>query len=777
MNYRPLITLAMAVSLSGPFARGQTPPVETVTLSPFEVTSERGTGYRATNSISATRLDTPLQDVPVNIQVVTRDFLQDTLSFRIEDALQYQAGVSLSQQDREQGIFNVRGFTNNRVKRNGFTTYYVHDLGNTERVEVVKGPSSLLYGEMDPGGVINYITRRPGPVARHSLNLTVGSYDHYRATLESSGPVGERVRYGLTASLLDDERWTDDWGVKQHSLNGTIQWSPWRGANLTVEGTTLRRREDLRSQVFIYNKANYEAWLQLPEAQRIAIAMVPGTDQPSEFVQVNAAGTGLIHSGRRPFWTDVADFLPRQWNTAQGDLDSDMDELAVSFETPLGDRHNLRSILRYTETSLLWSSPAGGNSRLGVSRDGLRGGANSSRLQQNEDLFAQIDLTGNYRLTFGTLRWVAGWERMDAEFRGTTWQRQLGATGVPWIYFDPVLARPLTVNEIGGPGGTSPLFPARPLGDAFGRIQSDDGQQNDVSSFYGIVQASLLRERLFLMGGLRREQSQTEDSIWVGNFVAQNPVLVIDNPEDTATVPQAGASVKVFPGVNVFASYSESFRPQRGVGRDINGNNFKKPPQRGEGLDVGIKVGTEDGRFSGTISYFDITVTDIMGRATPPGGGTQYDIVIDGRQVDGWEFDGVWQEGGNQLILSYAKLSGEGLGSGAGQPIANMPEERFAVWNKYEFTQGRLRGAFIAGGYNYTSARSISSGLGPADIRDGSYGLWDAALGYTTKLGGREVEFRLNVKNIFDEEYIMGGALSGYWGDPRLVFFSSRINF
>jgi iron complex outermembrane receptor protein len=230
--------------------------------------------------------------------------------------------------------------------------------------------------------------------------------------------------------------------------------------------------------------------------------------------------------------------------------------------------------------------------------------------------------------------------------------------------------------------------------------------------------------------------------------------------------------------VNVFASYSESFRPQRGVARDAAGNIFKRPPQTGEGTDFGVKFDILDGRLSGTISYFDITVRDIMSREQPPAGGTAYDIVIDGRKVDGWEFDGIWQAGNNQLILSYARVSGESLGDETGQRVPGLPQDRFAVWNKYSFRKGALKGSFVAAGYSYTADRLIGQNNN-FFINDASYDVWDLAVGYDTRWRDVGVEFRINVKNVLDEEYLVPGGDGGsfFWGDPRMVYFSTRLTF
>jgi iron complex outermembrane recepter protein len=758
---------------------------EIVKLSPFSVEASADDGYASTNSISASRLSTSIQQLPVSLQVVTKDFLEDTLSFKLEDALQYQASVSQAQSDREQGIFNIRGFTTNRIKRNGFTTYYVHDLGNTSRVEVVKGPASLLYGEMEPGGVINYITESPTAAPRNRLDITLGSDNHKRVTVNSSGPLAdEKFRYGITANWMDEDRWVDDWGAQQKSLNAVAQWLPWDGAMFKVETILFERKEDLRSPAFVYNKSNYEAWLQLaPDVQRSIVQS--GGDQPSRNVSVKEDGSGLNQSGGT-FWSDIDESLPRETNTAIGDLDSDLSELALSFETPLGENHLVRGIVRYTETSLLYARTGAGNFRLGVGRDGLRGGGTSARNQENDDLFSQIDFTGAYYWGDTSLRWVAGWERLDFQFRGTTWgrDRSPGATtAAPRAYFNPDFARNLRPNEIGyQPGAAipSPTFPTIIEGEAFDTVYTDDGQENVVNSFYGLLQFSAFSDRMFLMGGLRRESGKATDTVYVANRNrVQNPPTVIENPKDEATVPQVGGSFKVLPGVNLFASYSESFKPQRGVARDQQGVIFKKPPQTGEGTDIGLKFNTHEGRFSATVSYFDITVRDIMGRDSLGDGSPGWDILIDGRQVDGFEFDGLWRQGGNQLLVSYSNVSGEGVGAVAGNPVPNLPDERFALWNKYSFNDGALEGFFVGLGWSYTAARQVTRKSGNTDISEGSYGLWDAAIGYNTTIAGKDVLIRLNVKNITDEAYLIpnSGANAAHWANPRQVYLTTRINF
>jgi iron complex outermembrane receptor protein len=195
----------------------QTPPVpdrktddKIVMLNPFEVTTSGDIGYKAASSVSATRIDTPIANLPFAISAITPEFIKDTNSISLYDAVKNSAGVSSGARGFNFGsdAFNIRGFTQ-APQRDGF---YESDRGNTyvdtvnlERVEVVKGPASLLYGQIAPGGTVNYITKRPMTRAFASVSLAGGSYDYMRATADLNQPlVGEKLLFRINASWNND---------------------------------------------------------------------------------------------------------------------------------------------------------------------------------------------------------------------------------------------------------------------------------------------------------------------------------------------------------------------------------------------------------------------------------------------------------------------------------------------------------------------------------------------------------------------------------------------
>lgn len=139
------------------------------TLSPFEVKSDKDYGYLKTNAVTATRIGMEIQNVPLNISVISREFLDDTNAKSLTDLFRYQAASSgdtrfamrvPANEATPQGGFTMRGFSVNTLMRDGILRYSAYNLDNVERVEVVKGPASVFFGQGYPGGVINYVTKK-----------------------------------------------------------------------------------------------------------------------------------------------------------------------------------------------------------------------------------------------------------------------------------------------------------------------------------------------------------------------------------------------------------------------------------------------------------------------------------------------------------------------------------------------------------------------------------------------------------------------------------------
>lgn len=164
-------------------------------LSAFEVSSERDTEYRATNAVSSNRFNTSLKDTPQSVTVLTEAFLTDLEVIDLNEALVYVPGIVPDS-------FGPAG--NDDVQIRGqpaperlldsmpdLTPNFRPDPAMLERVEIIKGSSSSLYGSSWPGGVINQITKKPKAKREHSINLQFGSYNLLREVVDFTGPVNQ----------------------------------------------------------------------------------------------------------------------------------------------------------------------------------------------------------------------------------------------------------------------------------------------------------------------------------------------------------------------------------------------------------------------------------------------------------------------------------------------------------------------------------------------------------------------------------------------------------
>ncbi len=158
-----------AKATAAPKAAALATDEEVQVLSPFQVTSDKDYGYLKTNAATATKIGMEIQKVPLNISVVSREFLDDTNARSLTDLFRYTSASTgdnrfamrvPANEATPQGAFTMRGFQVNNMMRDGIFRYTAYSFDSVERVEIVKGPASVFFGQGYPGGVINYISKR-----------------------------------------------------------------------------------------------------------------------------------------------------------------------------------------------------------------------------------------------------------------------------------------------------------------------------------------------------------------------------------------------------------------------------------------------------------------------------------------------------------------------------------------------------------------------------------------------------------------------------------------
>lgn len=205
------------------------------------VTGEQEEGYAVDSATTATRTETPLRDIPQSIQVVPQQVLEDQQVIRASEALRNVSGV---QRGNTVGgiseVFNIRGFQQfGGNLRDGFreNTFLV-ETANLERIEILKGPASVLYGNLDPGGIINYVTKQPLSEPFYAAALQAGSFGLVRPTIDLSGPLNpERsVLYRLNAAYERGGNFRDfDTDVERFFISPVIAWNISDRTDITFE--------------------------------------------------------------------------------------------------------------------------------------------------------------------------------------------------------------------------------------------------------------------------------------------------------------------------------------------------------------------------------------------------------------------------------------------------------------------------------------------------------------------------------------------------------------
>lgn len=196
------------------------------------VTGEQDTGYSVPEATTATRTETPLRDIPQSIQVVPEQVLEDQRVVRLQDALQNVSGITKAGNygGTEAGSFILRGFEQEGNFRNGFRDnnfYSFPETANVERIEVLKGPASVLFGQAQPGGIINIITKQPLREAYYAADFTIGNYDFYRPTFDISGPLNANgtLLYRLNAAYQNSGSFRDFVDTERVFVSPVLTWN------------------------------------------------------------------------------------------------------------------------------------------------------------------------------------------------------------------------------------------------------------------------------------------------------------------------------------------------------------------------------------------------------------------------------------------------------------------------------------------------------------------------------------------------------------------------
>ncbi len=222
-------------------------------------------GYRADGAVIATRVYTPILETPWTIQVIPQQVLRDQQILRIHKAVDNVSSVF-----RGDGFgdtvddFWIRGFRQSNTYRDGARlgrniSLNITDPQNIERIEVLKGPASIFYGQIEPGGLINIVTKRPRGESFTDFRQTFGSFNTTRTTLDTSGRLdGDdgKFLYRINAVYENSDTFVDypdGLGTERTFVAPVLTWLISEDTSLTFEFNYTRQQRPVDRGMVLFN--------------------------------------------------------------------------------------------------------------------------------------------------------------------------------------------------------------------------------------------------------------------------------------------------------------------------------------------------------------------------------------------------------------------------------------------------------------------------------------------------------------------------------------------
>ncbi|RFD24806.1 TonB-dependent siderophore receptor [Pseudomonas sp. GL93] len=356
-------------------------------------------GYHATRSASATRTDTAIHETPQSISVVSRDVVEDLGATRLQDALDYAGGVGRANNFGGQGLttFTVRGFTTGEFYRNGFPINRGYpnmpDANTIERLEVLRGPATMLYGRGDPGGTFNVVSKQPLAERTVTLGSQLNDQGMKRGTLDASGPLDEdgRLAYRLNVVGEGGDTFRDHVETERYGVTPVITWQATDDTKVTFEGDFMRNNHPLDR----------------------GLTRFP-----------NQRGT----PSRDTFWGDKD----------AGKLHNDNNMAQLRFEHALNDNWALGGGFQWLDGSLKGNAiEANGPGSLGADGRTLQRNFNYRKLEWTDKDY-QLNLTGHFSTGGFDHTLLTGIEYEDYDYKSIIQRSSAAAGTYPIDIFNPV---------------------------------------------------------------------------------------------------------------------------------------------------------------------------------------------------------------------------------------------------------------------------------------------------------------------------------------------------
>lgn len=660
--------------------------------------------YNRIQASTATKTDTPIIQTPMSVKVVPQQVLKDQQAVSMDQALRNVSGVVSGQGiDRE---FFIRGFSTGNYYRDSypFANNFNHteDLANIDRVEVLKGPASILYGRAEPGGIINFVTKQPLDTPYYSLRQQFGSYDHYRTDIDATGPLTQNkdLAYRVNFAYQSNNDITEFAGGERIFAAPMLRW------NISDKTVSTFKLE--------YSDIKATATNQLPK----------NLDRTQPYPLSR-------HRNLSDPWSYIEDeYVMFSMNTEH------------RFNDNWSVRHRFNA--SFVEGTYRYARARGS-----VAADGTVPRVYFFQNVDGDDylnnFYNSLELTG--KLETGAIKHTL--------LFGGDYLRSDSRTTMGFDFSTPN-------SNVHNPFHSAQEF----------AITDYETYHNSFPWFglYGQDQIEL-PYHVHLLAGLRYDSADTnrDSQFSINGAKTVNPTVT-----DDRVSPRGGILWQPIPEASVYGSYTENF----GTSNGISANGSQLPPQIAQQWEVGAKTELWDGRFTGTLAYFDLKkqnlpVQDSQGYSRAIGEVESRGIELDlsGEILPGWKVIGAY------AYTPFAKALNDTAADGTtGKRLHNVPENSSSLWTTYEFQDKSLSGLKLGAGMQAVSRRYI--GYTEATKAPG-YATLNLIASQMWKVGQSRVTAQLNADNLLDKSYF-GGVYSygtAVYGAPRTFMGSIKIEY
>lgn len=683
------------------------------------------TGYLATRTAAGSKTDTSILEAPRSISVATREQMQDRQVQNLDDAVRYMPGVIASSygSDSRAEWMKIRGFEPIQVL-DGLPlpkgTYVMPKLEtwNLERVALLRGPASSVYGQTPPGGLLDMVSRRPEAVSSHQVQVQIGTFQHKQISFDSTG-------------RLDDD------GRFLYRIGGVLRDS----------GTAIEHIDDQR-----FNIAPSLTWNIADDTRLTLLSQFNRDDTGTTSQFLPLQGTKLATpAGKVDYHKNLGD---PDWEF----YDKEYYALGYAFEHRINDTWQFRQNVRYTKSDLSFQSITAGGNAFSVADDGtLERGANVV----NEDV-SQFAVDSNLQADFAT------GALKHTLLLGLDYQRV--NTNYQWLFGGAYLFDDnFNIIGINVPQSNinNPVY-----GQDFSNVTysafQDYNQKRHSTGLYIQDQIALDNWRLTLGG--RQDWVSTDSTFY-------NASNAEDSRRDTQFSGNAALSYVFDSGFVPYVSYAESFQAEAG---GSGGEAFQ--PSTGKQYELGIKYQPPGSDILFSAAAYDLKRQNIVTSNTLGATEPVREVQVRGLELEAVGNVNENLKIAAAYTYANSKMLKTNDPRDENRALPLTPENQASLWADYTWYDGMLAGVGVGFGARYigeTDNIAVGSMGFVRDVSDGhtrSYTVYDAALRYelgklSNTLEGASVA--LNAKNLFDKEY--RSTCDGfycYYGDPRSVIAS-----